>query len=287
MRNKTTHTSKSHSRWLFMLLLLLASLSSGLSQAAGNELNNITYTTLPGDKIQIRLSMTQDVEEPASFTIDDPARIAFDFPSTSINLPAKTTPIGVGVARSITAVEAGNRTRVVVNLSKLVGYNTAVDGNTVIITLNDNSFSSFSSSKANAGGLTQASQAGAQANNILNVDFRRGEKGEGRIVVTLSDPNTTVDMKKLGSEVQVTFKNSALSEDLERRMDVLDFATPVKTVDAFNHGNDVRLIITATGQFDHIAYQADEKLTIDIKPVVKVTDAKKKKRQFGYTGERL
>ncbi len=265
-----------------MLLALLASMSS-LSQAANNELNNITYATLPGDKIQIRLSMTQDVDEPASFTIDEPARIAFDFPSTTVNLPAKTTPIGVGVARSITAIEAGNRTRVVVNLSKLVGYNTAVEGRNVIITLNDNSFSSFSS-KGNTGGLTQASQTGS---HILNVDFRRGEKGEGRVVVTLSDPNTTVDMKKRGDEVQVTFKNSALSEDLERRMDVLDFATPVKTIDAFNHGNDVRLIITATGQFDHIAYQADEKLTIDIKPVVKVADAKKKKRQFGYTGERL
>lgn len=284
MRNKTTHTSNSHYRWLFMLMALLISVS-GLSQAASNELNDITYTTLPGDKIQIRLSMTQDVEEPASFTIDEPARIAFDFPSTSVNLAAKTTPIGVGVARSITAVEAGNRTRVVVNLSKLVGYNTEVEGNTVIITLNDNSFSSFSS-KGSTGGLTLASQAALHA-NILNVDFRRGEKGEGRIVVTLSDPNTAVDMKKLGSEVQVTFKNSALSEDMERRMDVLDFATPVKTVDAFNHGNDVRLIITAAGQFDHIAYQADEKLTIDIKPVVKVADAKKKKRQFGYTGERL
>ncbi len=268
-----------------MLLALLASMSS-LSQAANNELNNITYATLPGDKIQIRLSMTQDVDEPASFTIDEPARIAFDFPSTTVNLPAKTTPIGVGVARSITAIEAGNRTRVVVNLSKLVGYNTAVEGRNVIITLNDNSFSSFSS-KGNTGGLTQASQTGSHINNILNVDFRRGEKGEGRVVVTLSDPNTAVDMKKRGDEVQVTFKNSALSEDLERRMDVLDFATPVKTVDAFNHGNDVRLIITATGQFDHIAYQADEKLTIDIKPVVKVADAKKKKRQFGYTGERL
>ncbi len=285
MKNKTIDIHPR--RWLksLWLLILLTSLSS-LSLATTNELNNITYSTLPGDKIQIRLSMTQDVDEPASFTIDDPARIAFDFPSTTVNLPTKTTAIGVGVARSITAVEAGNRTRVVVNLAKLVGYNTAVEGNTVIITLNDNSFSSFSSQGNAGGGLSLASQSGAVA-NILNVDFRRGEKGEGRVVVTLADPNTAVDMKKRGSEVQVTFKNSALSEDLERRMDVIDFATPVKTVDAFNHGNDVRLIISASGQFDHIAYQADEKLTIDIKPVVKTAEDKKKKRKFGYTGERL
>ncbi|NOZ37479.1 MAG: type IV pilus secretin PilQ [Gammaproteobacteria bacterium] len=268
------------------LLMSVSGLSQAASQAATNELNNITYNTLPGDKIQIRLSMTKKVLEPASFTIDDPARIAFDFPSTSVNLPAKTTPIGVGVARSITAIQAGNRTRVVVNLSKLVGYNTAVEGNTVIITLNDNSFSSFSSQAKADGGMTLSSMPSSSA-NILNVDFHRGEKGEGRVVVTLADPNTAVDIKKHGNEVLVTFKNSALSEDLERRMDVIDFATPVKTIDAFNMGKDVRLVITASGQFDHIAYQADEKLTIDIKPIVKTVDAKKKKRQFGYTGERL
>ncbi|VAX10175.1 Type IV pilus biogenesis protein PilQ [hydrothermal vent metagenome] len=283
MKNKTTQTRQR--LWPIMLLALLTSFSNG-SQAATNELNNITYSTLPGDKIQIRLSMTQDVIEPASFTIDDPARIAFDFPATTVNLPAKITPIGVGVARSITAVTAGDRTRVVVNLSKLVGYNTAVEGRHVIITLNDNSFSSFSSKGDSTGGLTLSPQNVTSA-NILNVDFRRGEKGEGRVVITLADPNTAVDMKKRGSEIQVTLKNSALSEDLERRMDVIDFATPVKTVDAFNHGNDVRLIISASGQFDHIAYQADEKLTIDIKPVIKEAEGKRKKRQFGYTGERL
>ncbi len=271
---------------MMALLMSVSGLTQAANQATTNELNNITYSTLPGDKIQIRLSMTGKVMEPASFTIDEPARIAFDFPSTSVNLPAKTTPIGIGVARSITAIQAGNRTRVVVNLSKLVGYNTAVDGNNVIITLNDNSFSSFSSRDNADGGMKLSSQVGSST-NILNIDFRRGEKGEGRVVVTLADPNTAVDIKKHGKEVLVTFKNSALSEDLERRMDVIDFATPVKTVDAFNLGNDVRLVITASGQFDHIAYQADEKLTIDIKPIVKTMDEKKKKRQFGYTGERL
>ncbi len=289
MENKITHRSRlcrrdNHGHWLFMILALLMSVPS-LSQAANNELNNITYNALPGNKIQIRLSMTQKVQKPASFTIDKPARIAFDFLSTSVNLPAKTTPIGIGVARSITAIQAGNRTRVVVNLSKLVGYNTAVEGKTVIITLNDNASSSFSNQGANSG-MMPSSQTGP-AINILNVDFHRGEKGEGRVIVTLADPNTAVDIKKRGNEILVTFKNSALAEDLVRRMDVIDFATPVKTIDAFNLGNNVRLVITASGQFDHIAYQADEKLTIDIKPVVKTADEKKKKRQFGYTGERL
>ncbi len=294
MKNKIKHHGRSSWRsnyrhWLFMIMALLMSVSSpsqAANQAATNELDNITYSTLPGDKIQIRLSMTHKVKQPASFTIDKPARIAFDFPSTSVNLPSKTTPIGVGVARSITAIQAGNRTRVIVNLSKLVGYNTTVDGNNVIITLNDNSFSSFSSQDRADGGMKLSSQATSLA-NILNIGFHRGEKGEGRIIITLADPNTAVDMKKHGNKILVTFKNSALSEDLERRMDVIDFGTPVKTIDAFNLGNDVRLVITASGKFDHIAYQTDQKLTIDIKPINKIAEAKKKKSQFGYTGERL
>ncbi|MDH5571164.1 MAG: type IV pilus secretin PilQ [Gammaproteobacteria bacterium] len=291
MKKNKMHTKfiSWHTSYTLWLLILSVFACPVISIAAITELNNITYTTLPGDKIQIRLGMSQAVTEPASFTIDDPARIAFDFPATTVNLPNKTTPIGVGVARSITAVTAGDRTRVVVNLAKLVGYNTVIENNSVIITLNDNSFSTFSSQAGAAASLKSSGSDNvvASSSNILNLDFRRGEKGEGRVVVTLADPNTAVDMKKRGSEVQVTFKNSSLSEELERRMDVIDFATPVKTVDAFNHGNDVRMVIAAAGQFDHIAYQADEKLTIDIKPVVKTDDEKEKKRKFGYTGERL
>ena len=286
MHMKTISWHTSYMLWLFVLLILAYPV---ISTAAVTELNNITYTTLPGDKIQIRLGMSQAVAEPASFTIDNPARIAFDFPATTVNLPSKTTPIGVGVARSVTAITAGDRTRVVVNLAKLVGYNTTIEDNSIIITLNDNSFSSFGSQVAATGGskLSGSTSSVGSSTNILNLDFRRGEKGEGRIVVTLADPNTAVDIKKRGKEVHVTFKKSSLSEELERRMDVIDFATPVKTIDAFNHGNDVRLVIAAAGQFDHIAYQADEKLTIDIKPVVKTDDEKERKRKFGYTGERL
>ncbi|MCW9024159.1 MAG: type IV pilus secretin PilQ [Gammaproteobacteria bacterium] len=284
MKRKQTKWHVSINRYLLALLVLVSSVT--VNAAELTELNDITYTTLPGDKIQIRLGLSQAIAEPASFTIDNPARIAFDLPGTTVNLPSKTTAIGVGVARSITAVTAGDRTRVVVNLAKLVGYNAAVEDKSIVITLNDNSFASFGSQTAGSK-LNLATSGRASTSNVLNVDFRRGDSGEGRIEVTLADPNTAVDMKKRGKEVQVTFKNSSLVEELERRMDVIDFATPVKTIDAYNHGNDVRLIIAATGQFDHIAYQANEKLTIDIKPIVKSTDDKVKKLKYGYTGERL
>jgi type IV pilus assembly protein PilQ len=255
-----------------------------VTAALANSLQDVSFSTLPGDRVQIKLGLQEPASEPTSFTIDNPARIAFDFADTTINLPRKSQDIGIGVARSINAIEAGGRTRVVINLAKLVGYTTTVSGNDVIITLNDDTAGKFAAADKTA---AEAVADTAAAVSILNLDFRRGNKGEGRVELTLADPNTAVDMTKRGKQVIVTLKNSALSEDMERRLDVIDFATPVQTVDAFNHGNDVRLIITAITDFDHIAYQADEKLTIDLKPIVKKIETDKQRAKFGYTGERL
>jgi len=256
-----------------------------LTAAFSNTLQDVSFATLPGDRVQIKLRMQEPASEPASFTIDNPARIALDFPATTVNLPRKSQEIGIGVARSVNAVEAGGRTRVVINLAKLVGYTTTVSGNDVIVTLNDSSTGAFATATEKA--ATPAATQTAAGVNILNLDFRRGNKGEGRVELTLADPNTAVDMIKRGKQIIVTLKNSALSEDLERRLDVIDFATPVQTVDAFNHGSDVRLIISAISDFDHIAYQADEKLTIDVKPIIKKEEPEQARRKFGYTGERL
>ena len=276
-RKKTTLSS--------MLTGILVLCLLPVTAAFSNALQDVSFATLPGDRGQIKLRMQEPASEPASFTIDNPARIALDFPATTVNLPRKSQEIGIGVARSVNAVEAGGRTRVVINLAKLVGYTTAVSGNDVIVTLNDSSAGAFATATEKA--ATPATAQTAAGVNILNLDFRRGNKGEGRVELTLADPNTAVDMIKRGKQIIVTLKNSALSEDLERRLDVIDFATPVQTVDAFNHGNDVRLIISAISDFDHIAYQADEKLTIDVKPIIKKEEPEQARRKFGYTGERL
>ena len=256
-----------------------------LTPLFANTLDEISYSTLPGDRVQIRLGMGEATNEPTSFTIDNPARIAFDFPDTKVELKNKTQEISVGVARSITAIQAGGRTRVVINLAKLVGYDTEVNGNEVLITLNDKT-ASFAKSNTESS-VVVGNNRSSQSADILGLDFRRGSKGEGRVEMTLADPNTPVDMKKRGKQVFITLKNTSLPEQLERRLDVIDFATPVTTVDAFNNGNDVRIIISTTTDFDHIAYQADEKLTVDIKPITKLDDDKKQKRKFPYTGERL
>jgi type IV pilus assembly protein PilQ len=261
----------------FFCLSTLLLLSMAVN--AKNALNDISYSTLPGNQLQIRLSMAETPTLPGSFTIDNPARIAFDLKDTEVNLQNKTRDIGVSNVRSITAIKAGDRTRVVLNLASLVNYQTAIDGNNVVITLNTTS--------AGEHKPIDAPQVDKDvARNIQNIDFRRGEKGEGRIMISLADANTPVDIKKRGTDIVVTVKDSKLPENLERRLDVLDFATLVKTVDSFNHGNDVRLIISATKDFDHIAYQTNETFTVDIKPIVKLKDPKARKRQQ-YKGERL
>ena len=164
-----------------ILLVMLISLNPSPAFAATNTVSEINYSALPGDQVQIRISMDNAAAEPGSFTIDSPARIAFDFPDTKINLPIRSQNIGIGAVRSITAVDAGGRSRVVVNLSKLISYNTYVDGNDFIVTLGGSSsnrqpISSPASQKITPTfGKTSKPQ---NTKNIKNIDFRRGENGE-------------------------------------------------------------------------------------------------------------
>jgi len=265
----------------FCLLVFTAMSSQALAE--DNAITEINYSSLPGDQVQIRISLDGSASEPGSFTIDSPARIAFDFPNTKIKLPSRNQNIGIGVARSISTVEAGGRTRVVLNLSRLVSYTTVVDGNDVVVTLGGSPSTTLVAKSSNVVGLSTTTGD----TNIKNIDFRRGEKGEGRIIIDLADPNTPIDLKTRGEQITVTIANSAISSELERRLDVIDFGTPVKTIDAFNQNGNVKIVITGMGEFEQIAYQADNSFTVDVKPIIKETAADKLKKKFAFKGERL
>jgi len=252
-------------------LLILAALPS-LAFAEENAITEINYSSLPGDQVQIRISMEN---------IDSPARIAFDFPNTKIKLANRSQNIGIGVARSINTVEAGGRTRVVLNLSRLTTYTAIVDGNDIVVTLGASSVASTTSKSSNIVGLSTNDKS------IRNIDFRRGEKGEGRVIVELADPNTPVDLKTRGEQITLTFTNSSVSSELERRLDVMDFGTPVKTIDTFNQNGNVKIVITGIGEFEQLAYQADNSFTVDVKPIRKESAAEKQKKKFAFKGERL
>lgn len=279
----TTFSLNTSVRQKMFKVLISTIMLLGISQASANTLSSLSFNPLPGERVEIQLSMTDEASLPNAFTIDQPARIALDFPDTNVGLDKKKTPINIGIARSITAIEAGGRTRVVINLSRLAEYDTTVNGKNVFITIGgpaEKSSGTFNKPVLSKRGVIE---------NINNIDFRRGEKGQGRILINLNDPNTPVDIVKRGTKVLVTVKNSKLPSNLERRLDVIDFATPVQSVDAFNQGTDSKIIITSAGKYEHLAYQTNSLLTIDIKPEVKLTEeeALKNRKKNIFTGERL
>ena len=247
-------------------------------------LDDVSYSQLPGNRVQVQLLLSQPISDPLNFAIDNPARIAIDFPGVKVNLGQRTTNIGVGMARSVTAVEAAGRTRVVLNLIKLVPYDIKADGNSVLITLDSTGQSSDSAMTSDE--LPRATTAMA-GRSIENVDFRRGENGEGRIIVTLSDPSVVIDTKEEGGRIIVDFVGTDLPERLTQRLDVLDFATPVKSVATRQRGSSVRMTIVAGGQYETLAYQSDDLYTLDVKPVTDEEREERKKREQTFTGERL
>ena len=257
--------------------------------AADNSLQDISISSMPGDRVLIKLTMSEAASNPLSFTIDNPARIALDLANTSNKLKKRNMRVGIGMAKSINSIEARGRTRVVINLSQLVSYQTSVNGNQILLTLDGSGASTSTATASQAKGSSKKHQYVSDAKHeIKNVDFRRGEKGEGRIIITMSDSSTSVDMRQEGGKILVDFANSTTSNELIRRLDVLDFATPVKTIDTMMRGNNTQLVIhPINDNYDHLAYQTDNVYTIEVKPLTKEQVQSEKKKRFGYTGERL
>ncbi|MBU1190577.1 MAG: type IV pilus secretin PilQ [Gammaproteobacteria bacterium] len=260
---------------------------------AANTLESVDVGSLPGNKVQVILKMSEPAEHPLSFTIDNPARIALDLPDTRNGLGKAAKPIGVGLAKSLTAVEAQGRTRVVLNLVEMAPYETRVEGNMIVVTLQDNAGAAAATAAAPAAAAATntataaSSTPAAGGNGIQNVDFRRGDKGEGRIIITLPNSNTPIDMRQEAGQVVLELYNTSLPENLERRLDVADFATPVQTIDTFTKGKNVRMVIAPSGEYDHVAYQTDNLYTVEIKPTTKEQQEVRRREQLGYTGERL
>ncbi|MBZ0071858.1 MAG: type IV pilus secretin PilQ [Gammaproteobacteria bacterium] len=287
---KSIHSSSSPGsvakRWLFGVI---GGLALGIPTAfAANTLEAIDVGSLPGNKVQVILKMEQPPEKPLSFTIDNPARIALDLPDTHNALGKAPQPIGVGLAKSLTAIEAQGRTRVVINLVQMAPYDTRVEGNMIVVTLQDSaSTAAAASAMPSAGTTATAPQAAMSGNALQNVDFRRGDQGEGRVIITLASPNMPVDMRQEAGQVVLDFFGAELPENLHRRLDVSDFATPVKTVDTFVKGKNVRMVIAPSGDYDHVAYQTDNLFTVEIKPTTKEEQEARRREKLGFTGERL
>ncbi len=269
-------------KWIVAALVCLLALPAASQSTI--QLEDIKVVTLPGQQVQLELQLSGAAPEPLSFTITDPARIALDLPGTSLNMDRRRTNVGVGPLNSVVTAEAGGRTRVVLNMDALVPYETRVSGNSIVILLGVSEGAGQTASFA--GSATQVRRPSASA-SIENIDFRRSPDGAGRIMVTLSDPSTSIDMRQQGNLILVDFKGASLPDSLLRRMDVIDFATPVSSVDTLRVGGDTRLIIAAMGDFEEVAYQSDNVFTVEVSKVVEQDDAFIPELEREYTGERM
>jgi type IV pilus assembly protein PilQ len=272
---------------LFCLLSTLAlANTSPPEEEASNAITSVQYSTLPGNLLQISLELSNEAVTPLSFTIDNPARIAFDFANTGSKLSKRSQPIGIGIAQSITTISTKTKTRVILNLTEVVPYQVTTKGKHVLITLDSESTGvAFDTGTTAAAGTARFSDA---PRGIENIDFRRGEEGEGQVVIHLSEANIPMDISEEFGKVVVKFLGIQLPDELRQTLDVLDFATPVKSVSSFEEDDNVRIEIEpVSSNFEHIAYQANNIFTIELKPISKEELEELKQEKFGYTGERL
>lgn len=252
--------------WLAGLVLLFASAGAYAQDTPGNTLQDIQVQSLPGQQVELRLILSGPAPEPLSFTIDNPARIALDLPDTALGLSSRRRDVDLRMLDTVLTAEANGRTRVVLNLDSMVPYETRVSGNTVILTLGEGgSMVAETTTFTGAPSSTSAAASGPRA--IENVDFRRTREGGGRVIIDLTDPSTPVDIRQEGGRVVAVFKGTDLPGELIRRLDVQDFATPVTTIDAVRVNADARVLISADGDYEQLAYQSDDVFTIEINPV--------------------
>jgi type IV pilus assembly protein PilQ len=270
-----------------------------------NALEGVDYSVLPGNRLEIRLQLSRPVSDPRSFTIREPARIAVDLPGTRNATGERRIPLGVGVAESLNIAEARGRTRVVLNLSEIPEHRTRVEGSAVVMALGGGApedGGSRTAADAEAGGATvpdaggrsgepfQADAASAEGSGsgIRDVRFRRGSEGQGRVVVELAGPDVPIDIEREGGAVVVDLLGTTIPADMRRRLDVLDFATPVQYVDILQRGESGRIRITPrTEEYEQLAYQSGNTVTVELKPLTEEEVAEREQEKPQYTGEKL
>lgn len=246
------------------------------------NLKDLDVISLPGEKIELKLTFDEHVSAPKGYTIDQPARIALDLPNVTSLLNQKRRTIGIGNVRNLAVVQAKNVTRLVVDLNTLIPYATRAEGNNIYITLgevdskklaNATPQTAVSSSVSrqplanNTKVATPTAIGNIAGNAIQNVDFRRGDNGEGNIVIKLSNSTISPDVQEQGSKIVLNFPKTQLPEALRVRLDVKDFDTPVQFVSSTAKANGSTIIIEPKGNFDYLVYQADDELTVSVKHV--------------------
>ena len=268
-------------------LLALAAMMLA-AQASANTLEDIQFSELPGERFEVRMSFSEMPPEPEGYTIETPARIVLDFPDVDVALEQKKYPLSFANSKSVVVLSAGGRSRMIMNLDALADYKTRIEGSDFIVEVGASSAGAYevAETRSVAAGVESAQERSAGGASITDVDFRRGENGEGKIIFTLSDASVGIDVEELGSGVRVNFIDVWLPQELRRRLDVSDFATPVSMINIGHDSKGTSVQVDASGDYDYLAYQADNEYVVSIKPLSE-DELEEKKARFAFVGEKL
>jgi type IV pilus assembly protein PilQ len=266
------------------LAIIVLSLVSPLALAS--TLKKVDVSQLPGDKFEIRMAFDEAPPEPKGYTIERPARIVLDFPEVDSSLKERRIPLAVPNGQSAMVLTSDGRTRLIVNLDSLAAYTTRSEGSDFILEVGTAGATNAAVAESAVNISKQSPATSSGQPQIDSVDFRRGEAGEGRVVLGLSNTKISANLVSTGAGVRLTFKNAWLPPELRRRLDVLDFATPVSVIGAAQEGDNVVFDISAGGEFDYLAYQTDKEYIVSVKPLSDREKAEKKK-EFSYVGDKL
>lgn len=263
----------------FVSLVALTVLSIGAQ--AQTVIESVTGSVQGGTEV-VRIDLSKALTAvPAGFAIQSPARIALDFPGVTSALGRSNIEVNQGNLKSVSVVQAGERTRVVLNLKYPAAYSAEIQGKTLMVVLEGVTSSSPAATVAS----TFAESRSRDSAPLKDMDFRRTAEGAGRVVVTLPNNQVGVDIRQQGQTLVVDFMKSTLPEGMRRKLDVVDFGTPIKSVTTTQTGDRVRMVIEPTGQWEHSAYQSDEQFVIEVKEIK--VDPKKLTQGVGYTGQKL
>jgi type IV pilus assembly protein PilQ len=270
--------------------LLLALVAAGLLPAAAAfaapvSMTDIGFNALPSGKFEIRMQFDGTPPSPQGYTIDKPARIALDLPGVSSKLAQKKHTLAFDNAQSVVVVESGGRTRVIVNLVETAPYQASVQGNELVVSVGSGQTVGYLKSDTGSSTSGAAAMASGQG-GITDFNFRRGENGEGRVELQLSQPNVDVDVRLEGSMIKVAFYDTTVPAELQRHYDVIDFATPVQAVEVSQSGAQAAIGIKVGGDYDYLAYQADNTYVVAVKPLTR-QEVEQKKKEFEFVGEKL
>jgi type IV pilus assembly protein PilQ len=246
-------------------------------------LQAIDVQPLTGQQLQLTMRLSGPASQPMSFTIDNPARISFDLPNTTLALPSRRIDVHASGLDTILAAETKDRTRLVLNLDKLVPYDTRVEGNNIIVLLGG--VNAATAAAAAPGGAAAPVSNSGGVRELRAIDFRRSADGAGRVIVKLSDPHIRINLHQVGNQIVVDFADAGVPPNLMRRYDATDYGTPVSSFDVTRAGNGSRISIAANGDYEQLAYQSDDQYVVEVAPRHKAANAPEDKPV--YTGERL